>query len=266
MDEREVYPNAPVVLVALEVRHPSADPLTPTESRTIKKILGDLLPIERSGQLTNVQVVAGATAPADVSIETFPRYVNRETTLAVSVRKEAMVIEASRYPGWEEFRTLSMRALEARMQVAPVVGVERVGLRFINEIRVPNAGTVDWSDWLHPSLLGPSSARPIDLPVNQWQGVVIYGAQPSNMLVLRYGLRDGYALDPSSLLRRVRSDDDGLFFLMDLDSFWTPAEEVPEYDSDKLLSICNALHTPVRTLFEGMITDRLRDEVLRRDD
>ena len=28
VDEREVYPNAPVVLVALEVRHPAAGPLS----------------------------------------------------------------------------------------------------------------------------------------------------------------------------------------------------------------------------------------------
>jgi uncharacterized protein (TIGR04255 family) len=262
MNEHEVYPNAPVVLVALEVRHPTADPLTPTESRAIKKLLSDQLPIERPGQQMNVQIMPGAASPATTTTEHFPRYINRETTLSVSIRKEAITIEASRYPGWEEFRALALSALDARMEIAPIAGVERVGIRYVDEIRIPDNGEVDWADWIHLSLLGPNSSI-IDLPINQWQGVGIYGSQPGNMLVLRYGPREGFAVDPSSDLRRVKPTDGGPFFLMDVDSFWTPDGAIPEYDRDLLLATCNDLHMPVRALFEGLITDRLRDEVLR---
>jgi len=262
MNEHEVYPNAPVVLVALEVRHPTSDPLTPSESRAIKKLLSDQLPIERPGQQMSVQVMPGVANPAAMTTEYFPRFINRETTLSVSIRKEAVVIEASRYPGWEEFRALALRALDARMQIAPIDGVERVGIRYIDEIRAPDYGEVDWADWIHPSLLGPDVSI-ADLPINQWQGVGIYGSQPGNMLVLRYGPREGFAVDPSSDLRRVKTAEGGLFFLMDVDSFWTPDGPIPEYNRDFLLSTCNDLHAPVRALFEDMITDRLRDEVLR---
>jgi uncharacterized protein (TIGR04255 family) len=262
MNEHEVYPNAPVVLVALEVRHPTADPLTLTESRAIKRLLSDHLPIERPGQQMSVQMMPGVAGPATTTSEHFPRYINRETTLSVSIRKEAIVIEASRYPGWDEFRALALLALDARMQIAPIVGVERVGIRYVNEVRTPDNGEVGWADWIDPSLLGPNSSI-IDLPLNQWQGVGIYGSQPEKMLVLRYGPREGFAIDPSSDLRRLKSTDGGLFFLMDVDSFWTPDGSIPEYDRDLLLSTCNDLHTPVRALFEGMITDRLRNEVLR---
>ena len=262
MNEHEVYPNAPVVLVALEVRHPTADPLTPSESRAIKRILSDQLPIERPGQQTSVQIIPGAVNPATTTTERFPRYVNRETSLSVSIRQEAIVIEASHYPGWEEFRALALHALDARMQIAPIVGVERVGIRYVDEIRVPDSGEVDWADWMHSSLLGPSSPI-IDLPINQWQGVGIYGSQPGNMLILRYGPREGFAVDPSSDLRRAKPADGGLFFLMDVDSFWTPVGPIPEYDRDSMLSTCNDLHTPVRALFESLITNRLRDEVFR---
>ena len=263
MNEHEVYPHAPVVLVALEVRHPTADPLTPSESRAIKKLLSDQLPIERPGAQVNVQITSGAASPA-TTIEHFPRYINRETTLSVSIRQDAIVIEASRYPGWEEFRALALHALDARMQIAPIVGVERVGIRYIDEIRTPDSGEVDWADWIHPSLLGPNSSI-VDLPISQWQGLGIYGSQPGNMLAFRYGPREGYAVDPSSDLRRVKPADGGLFFLMDIDSFWTPDGAIPEYDRDLMLSTCNDLHTPVRALFEEMITDRLRDEVLRNN-
>jgi uncharacterized protein (TIGR04255 family) len=52
---------------------------------------------------------------------------------------------------------------------------------------------------------------------------------------------------------------------MDIDSFWTPEGPIPEYDRDMLVSTCDQLHMPVRRLFESMITDRLREEVLRSD-
>lgn len=266
MNEREVYPNAPVVLVALEIRHPTADPLTPSESRAIKKLLGEELPIERPGQEVAIQIGPGVGGPPISTTETFPRYLNRESTMAVSIRKEALVVEASRYPGWEEFRRVVFLALDARMQVAPIVGLERVGVRYIDEIRIPGEGSVEWGEWIHPSLLGPSVPDKVGLPISQWQGLGIYGSQPGNMLVFRYGPREGFAVDPSSDLRRVKPVQAGSFFLMDIDSFWTPDGPIPEYDRDGLMETCNQLHAPVRTLFEGMITDRLRDEVLRSDD
>lgn len=262
MNEHEVYPNAPVVLVALEVRHPTADPLTPTESRAIKKLLSNELPIERPGQQVSVQIMPGAANPAVTTTELFPRYINREATLSVSIRQESIVIEASRYPGWEEFRAFALHALDARMQIAPIVGVERVGIRYVDEIRAPDSDEADWAAWIHQSLLGPNSSS-IDLPINQWQGVGIYGSQPGKMLILRYGPREGFAVDPSSALSQAKPADGGPFFLMDVDSFWTPDGPIPEYDRDFLLLTLNDLHTPVRELFEGLITDRLRDEVFR---
>jgi uncharacterized protein (TIGR04255 family) len=190
---------------------------------------------------------------------------NREMTLAVSVRKEALTVEASRYTGWHEFMTLAIHALDARMKIAPISGIERVGLRYINEIRPPRETEIDWSQWIHSSLLGPGTVSAIALPLQQWQGLGIYGSPPGNMLALRYGTREGFAVDPTSDLRRVSSSDGSLFFLVDIDSFWTAEGPVPEYDREMLGSISEALHEPVRVLFESMITDKLRNEVFRSD-
>jgi uncharacterized protein (TIGR04255 family) len=263
MNRLEVYERAPVVLVALEIRHPMADPLTPAEHRMIKKRLSERFPLELPGQLTNFQLTSSATTQPEVTTERFPRFLDRTKTISVSVRRGALVIEASRYPGWSEFRELLAEALDARMETAPVAGVERTGLRYINEVRVPTDGDIDWAEWMHPSLLGPRSNTEMALPLGEWQGIGIYGSQPGQMLVCRYGPREGFAIDPSSDLRRSRPADGGPFFLIDIDSFWTPADEVPKYEREMLLMRCEELHEPIRTLFEGIITDRLRDEVLR---
>jgi uncharacterized protein (TIGR04255 family) len=264
MNEPEVYPNAPVVLVALEVRHPIADQLTPAETRAIKKHLAKQFPLEVPGQIASLQVnpLGGA---ADVTNERFPRFLNRRKTVSISMRQEALVLEASEYPGWHDFKEIIGLTLGVRMEVAPVDGIVRVGLRYIDEVRVPGEGDPDWSEWIDPSLLGPRLAD-VGLPLNQWQGVGIYGSQPGQMLVARYGPRVGFAMDPGSDLRRARPADGGPFFLLDMDSFWTPDQDVPEFDLDTLVPRCDELHNPIRALFESMISDRLRDEVLRNDD
>lgn len=259
-----VYPGAPVVLVALEVRHPTADPLTPPESRAIKRLISEDLPIERGGHIATVQGVLGGGAPAQ-TVERYPRYFNRATTMAVSLRSEAVVLEVSDYPGWVEFRRIAMKALEARMEIAPIVGVERVGLRYIDEVRVPEADPPDWANWVDPSLLAPKAAETIDLPLQQWQSVAVYGeSETGRTIAFRYGPRDGFAVDPSSELVRTKPANGGQYFLMDIDSFWVSGGTIPEFDSQVMGDLLDELHGPIRRLFDQMITPRYREEVLER--
>jgi uncharacterized protein (TIGR04255 family) len=263
MKEHEVYPNAPVVLVALEMRHTEVESLTPTEVRAVKARLSKYVPIPRNAQIASQLIVPGQ--PTQANVEQYGRFINRENTIAVSFRREAITVEATKYPGWDEFREIVSAAFEARIAVSPPDGVVRLGLRYINEIRVPAEGEIDWSKWINSSILGPSSTEQIPLPLTQWQGIAVYGRQPGHAMVVRYGLSEGFAVDPNSELRRTRPAD-GPFFLMDIDSFWLPEGPIPELEDDALIGTCDELHGPVRTLFEGLITDKLRDEVLRRAD
>ena len=69
-------------------------------------------------------------------------------------------------------------------------------------------------------------------------------------------------MDPAGDLKRS-TPAPGPYFLLDIDSFWTPSDDVPVFDEDKIVSVCDDLHSPVRDMFEGLITERLRQEVLR---
>lgn len=261
MSDYEVYPNAPVVLVAMEVRHPAAEELRPAERRELKRALATRVPIARSGQSIDFTVNVGG-GDQSAKFEEFPRFVSRDNTLSVSYRREAIVVESSRYVGWEDFRRLTELAFEAIQLVAPIDGVERVGLRYIDEIRVPEA-VPDWAQWVDGALLGPTSfSDVVMLPLTQWHDTVIYGTQPGFAVVLRYGPRDGFAVDPSGPLRR-NIVSPGPFFLVDIDSFWIPSDGTPEFNVLEVLGCADKLHQPVRALFEDMITDRFREEVLR---
>lgn len=263
MEDREVYPNASVVLVALEVRHSTAGALAHAQRLKIKQRLAELLPILKSSRLTMLQATVGATTAPEVNTEEFPKYFSRDSTIAVSIRSEAIIVETTRYVRWESLRELTGKVLEARQEVDGVDGVERVGLRYIDEIRVPDDAGEGWAPWVDSTLLGPAPVgEPLGLQVAQWQGVTVFESGHDRLVVLRYGPREGYAVDPGGDLKRP-TPTPGPFFLLDIDSFWTPNDGFPKFDVDMLLATCDELHAPVRSLFERLITDRLRKEVLR---
>jgi uncharacterized protein (TIGR04255 family) len=262
--EREIYSNAPVVLVALEVRHPNTGSLSQNQQRSIKSALASDLPIHGTGQLTKLEGVFSETSTPSLSIESFPKYFSRDKTISASFRETAIVLETTRYLGWDRLSALAIRTLEARIAAGGVDGVERLGIRFVNEIRVPSPAETDWADWLDVGLLGPTEVvAKLNLPIARSEGLMLFNPKPEFSVVLRYGLAEGYAVDPGGDLKRPTSHTPGPFFLVDIDSFWTPSDEIPEFNIDQLMDTADALHTPIDELFEGLITHRLRDEVLR---
>ena len=138
-----------------------------------------------------------------------------------------------------------------------------LGIRYIDEIRVPDRanGGVEWEEWVDDSLIGPSGhADAFRLSRADWQGLVRFEADEDCKLVLRYGARVGYAVNPEGDLKRP-TPAPGPFFLLDIDSFWEP-EGVPEFDLVTALDRLDRLHEPVRDLFEALIKNRLREEVM----
>jgi uncharacterized protein (TIGR04255 family) len=255
------------VLVALEVRHPDAGPLSQLQQRKIKQRLSKSTPIQRAAQLTTVEGFIGpAAATPTVRVEKFPKYLSRDSTLSASFRDTAVVVETTRYQGWRLLLALAVDAWQARVEVGEVDGVERAGLRFVNEVRASVDTVADWQQWVDVGLLGPIHvAEKLQLPVGQLQGLMTLSVSAEHTVVLRHGTANGYAVDPGGDLKRPTANTPGPFFLLDIDSFWTPQGGVPDFDVDRLTAIVNDLHAPLDGLFENLITDRLREEVLRRD-
>jgi uncharacterized protein (TIGR04255 family) len=264
MNEGETYPNAPVVLVALEVRHPAGAPLSAAQQREVKRQLAHVAPIARQGEVTNIEGVIGAADGSSVNVEKFPRFFSRDSTLCASFREGSTVVETTRYKGWYQMLGFLKEVLRARGNMGVPDGFERVGLRYVNELRVPEQNNTNWAHWLDSSLLGPAEVGgKLGLQPGQWQGISLFTPPGSNRtVVLRYGSREGYAVNPGGDLKRP-APTPGPFFLLDIDSFWESGDVVPEFDVDQLVAISDELHAPVRKLFEGLITNELRDEVLR---
>ena len=187
--------------------------------------------------------------------------------MSVTISRDALALEATEYPGWHDFRALFVRVLEAIQEVATPDGITRVGLRYVDEIRLPDppVDLAGWDGWIDARLLAPFQLDD-DVPTTGTV-VVQYGQPPGYVTVFRASpFPEGRAVQPGGPLRMPVETESGPFFLFDTDASWAdPSREVPEFNSDRIASILDDLHGPCNRLFEASITDRLRDEVLRRE-
>lgn len=256
-----LYPNPPLVMVVLEIRHPRSEVSTPAHT-FMKSVMSEYTPIERVE--TGVEFEIAQNGPPQSKQIMRRRLVSRDLHTSVSFQESAIVIETSHYEGWEWLRTLALAALTARNEFAPLDGLERIGLRYIDEIRVP-AVDVDWAEWVSADLIAPRVREsPLMMRLTQQQSVAQYQSdEPGYTFTLRYGVSRGAVVGSTEHLRRLQEPPpDGEFFLIDTDAAWTdPSGSVPVFDPAHVLEICDALHAPIKMLFESLITKRLRDEV-----
>ena len=272
-DTHEVYPNAPLALVAVEVRFPEApsDRALPMPvQRSFRDLLGDDWVIE-SHKVQQFEVAFGPGGPGGQTVQqtVVPRFTLRDRTLAVALTDSSLTVETTSYRHYLDFRAVLERVFGAAAELLKPDGVARVGMRYIDEIRVAGIEedrSSDWREWLDPSLLPPKLDGMMDQEYQPaaWDGAVRYVTGPERSLVLRYGARQGYAVQPRGSLNRPSAPAPGPFFLLDFDSFWEPPD-IPEFDAVRLLETCDALRTPVRALFDLAIPDKLLREVFAKE-
>lgn len=245
-------------MVAVEIRHSGTDTVTEEGYRAIRQQLRHQWPIELPAK--DVAIEFEGTNPSPTVVE-YRRYASRDLATAIVVRPGATTVETVDYKGWETLRQTLKAALDVRAAVSEPSGYVRVGLRYIDEVRVPGDGIApDWSEWMHPSLLAAQPDDTAGLPLHDWHGLSAFKPADGHMVVLRYGPRTGYAVEPDGHLKRPSSPT-GPFFLLDIDSFWEVTGSIPEFAPDELVTKCDNLHAPIRKLFEGLVTDKLRKEV-----
>lgn len=265
MTEAEVWPNAPLALVAVEARYPgvaSGPPRMPAQ-RAIRDVLGEGWVLE-SGQEQTLEVAFGAEGVKGqrVAAEQLTRITIRDRTRAVTVRAESLTVEATSYRGYPDFRVLLESVFDAVEQVMQPDGLTRLGMRYIDEIRIPDADAPDpWDDWLDGTLLAP---RAEGLRTRGWTSAVQYETGEDRRMVLRYGPADNPVVTPVGPLKRANPPRSGSLFVLDFDSFWQPSG-IPPFVAAELLVACDDLRNPIRRLFDQLISPKLINEIFKKE-
>lgn len=266
-DTHEVLPNAPLALVAVEIRFPngtSGQPLPTNIRRSFRDLLGEEWVLEsQTVPQFALTLGPGGPLPQPGLALTMPRFTLRDRTLAVAVTEQSMTVEATRYKHYPTFREVVERAVDAAAQVLVPDGIARVGMRYIDEIRVPDVGDdpAFWRDWVDVSLLAPQidAMESAGFASIAWEAAAQYQTGPDQKLVLRYGPRIGYAVNPQGPLKRPSVPPPGPLFLLDFDCYWEPTD-IPEFDPSTIMTTCDQLRAPIRALFDLLMTDKLQKE------
>ncbi len=259
--DREIYPNAPLRLVAFEVRYP---PVPQFESATgqerIYEALRDDFPIYGPPPITQFELGAGGTRQSQRGVT----FMNRQRTLSVAITNESLAIETSAYERFEHFSALIQRVVRVAEELGRIPAMLRLGLRYIDEIVVPGVEGVEaWREYIADDLIAAGQFH--GYPTLDYRVSLAIRIGDDHVVNVRGGMVRDRILNPDGALRIAQAPQ-GEYFLLDLDSYWSsPGDEYPEFSSQAVLETCERLHDPIRTVFERAIKPKLRDEVLRHE-
>ena len=258
MADHEVYPNAPLRLVTAEYRFPHSPALAElhVDARLAERLDSRLPIIEPLEQPRDQSAVERAGF----------RFLARNRMLAVTVQPNRLAIETTDYHTWQRFRDDYIQNLLSIIcsNIGEISGVERIGLRYINEIRIIDKinQPKDWQSWINEDLLTPLK---VVSPIGQSMilGQLGITTAENSAIHLWFGMSDGHVVR-DDVFKLPNGTGKGPFFLLDIDSFWFNQGILDKFDLDNTISISNKLHSPINNLFEKCITEQLRTKVLRR--
>ncbi len=267
-ENREVFPSAPLEFVAGEVKFPFAPQLSKDEAfESLGVALRQGFPLpERENRPQGIAVSPEGVKQVDAHVVW--RFRNRKRTASISITPTSLTLETTDYQEYEQFRVALSQGLQAIAALKAVVGVERVGLRYIDELRIPHPvnSPTDWKGYVSDALLSPLSVVDGFSPVTL-EGVVRLATGPQRGLILRYASLQGPGVVGVGPLKRRSQPTGGPFFALDIDSYWSgEGEEVPDFAPEQVLEMFDTLHEPVGVLFLRMITDAFKTEVARKED
>jgi uncharacterized protein (TIGR04255 family) len=114
---------------------------------------------------------------------------------------------------------------------------------------------------LAPGMPVPDVGRP-----HEFLTTSRFAVGPDRNTVMRTGVLTTPVVAPQGPLAIARQTQPP-FFLVDIDSSWQAETETSPltFDASAIADVLRSLHTPVRLLFEHSITDKLRDDLLRKE-
>ncbi len=149
------------------------------------------------------------------------------------------------YSTFEEYRELVERVLGGFVEAYDRISlINRIGLRYINEIKLPNGSALEWKGLINPALLGHLSFRPEGTRYARIMSQAIEKTEEYD-LSLTYGLPNNREF-PGEIVRRM--------FLLDIDCYRKGVETEPD-----VLETLDGFHHAIQGLFEESIEQGLRD-------
>lgn len=257
---REVFPDAPLALVAAEIRFTDAARLRQQQTKDEVTIaLEDRFPFAEPLQQTAFSLTPTTEPQVQQRIGVVLK--NAASTETLTVMSESLTYETIAYTDFDDLLEAVTAACDALIRAKVRPALQRVGLRYIDEVRVPEEITDvrQWGKWIDHRLIDQLAVGPDDVPVTMTQGVNTYDLGEGRGLNFRYAaLNQGPVVVPQFLKRPAI--DSGPFFVLDFDGFhdFTGGQTVTLSTTAVSESLA-AAHIPCGTAFQRSITNEARE-------
>jgi uncharacterized protein (TIGR04255 family) len=185
---------------------------------------------------------------------------NAESTEALTLTSNSLTYETTAYRDFDDLASVVNDACRTLITAGVAPALTRVGLRYINEVRVrePVSEVRAWSDWIDPRVLGTLSVAPEGVPVRALQAAVSFDLGNGG------GLQIGYAAVPQGSVVNHRflkrpPFEQGPFFAMDFDGFCDFSADPAKFlDPDLVARVLRGVHGPIGEAFQRSLTDNSR--------
>lgn len=236
------YANPPVVEAVCEFRLTPDTPWDMTIPGLVYEKLRDAFPRREQRLMQEVELIQGPEG-LQQQIRTSERILlfadDRKTFIQLGPR--LLAVNALRpYPTWEGFKPKIERAFESLSRTVEIGGLERIGLRYINQIEIPSSMFKIENYLQFYVLLGPQ--LPQDLADFIARGEFVYADGRDRC---RVELKPAPSRDPQRTT-----------LMLDIDYFLARQKAV---EAHAAINWIEAAHDRVEQVFEGCITDSLRN-------
>ncbi len=206
-------------------------------------------PLAEREHRTTLRVSGPAGVEAGVAQPQW-QFQSRDQRWSLGLSESAVTLEVSGYTSIDDFLARFMAVLETSRSTLGVSERLRLGLRYINEIRHPDAATLtDWAKLLSPDFIGFAGSDLVGGDVENSRHELIV-RRCDGTLAVRHGLLTAVGTEMPS------------FYLIDLDYY----DDVPvELDIQKTLDRMRAYNDFMYRLFRWAIGDKLYDFLEPRD-
>lgn len=257
-DGREVYANAPLAIVTAEVRFGYEPRLRSDAARDrFAEAVRDTFPRLSAEQALTFMVSGpdGASQTAESQVRATRS--DHQATVSLNAAALSLSMSGRAYVDYDtSFAPLMAVAVDAVRGAAGDVPIQRLGLRYIDEIRPPvPLVDNDWSTWVNGALLGATQA--LSDPVVGYRSVTTFSRGNGRTVTFNAGQFEGATVVDVTLPFSSKRGTPGPLFVIDVDSAWEPEEHTP-LDPSRLAEILADLHAPVGGVFQWSITDAAR--------
>ncbi len=185
---------------------------------------------------------------------------NADSTEALTLTSNSLTYETTAYRDFDDLAGVVNDACRTLITAGVAPALTRVGLRYINEVRVrePVSEVRAWSDWIDPRVLGTLSVAPEGVPVRALQAAVSFDLGNGG------GLQIGYAAVPQGSVVNHRflkrpPFEQRPFFAMDFDGFCDFSADPAKFlDPDLVARVLCGVHAPIGEAFQRSLTDNSR--------